>query len=232
VFVVPAGLALGLSDTLRNETVARAILFVGLLFLVVCLIVGAWRNVEPRVSARRQAQIDEVVVRAVREHFVRDVRPWVLADVQRVIAENAEGGRKLAEILLNAPSETTQPMTEAKLRLALNEISEELEYILDRIAEDEPGYWHRFTLPKVKWIAHGSMIAATDNSGHETLRAAYREADRINHCLRDQATRYDDDGNMLNGKSVEDCEPGRYEVACHNATVQIKRMLADLAAGR
>lgn len=58
VFVVLAGLALGLSDTLRNETVARAILFVGLLFLVVCLIVGAWRNVEPRVSARRQAQIE------------------------------------------------------------------------------------------------------------------------------------------------------------------------------
>lgn len=231
-FVVLAGLALSLSNKLRSETLALVLLVGGGIFLILCVLVAAWRWASDRITLAVQTRIKEEVQSSVREHLVRDVRPWVKEDVARAIADNAEGGRKLAEMLLKSPSEATQPMAEAKLRLALNELSEELEYILDRIKADDPGYWHGSTLPKEKWVAHGSMLGSVDDRGHEALRGAYREADRINHCLADQPSRVDFEGGPIDSRSVEGCDPGRYEAAFHNATVEIARMQRELAAGR
>jgi hypothetical protein len=200
-FLVVVGVAVSLSDKLRNETLALLLIVEASVYLAVCVVVAAWRKIAPGIASRRQAAIDQAVERALREHLVREVRPWVKADVQREIAEHMEGSQKLAAIAATlhdaaAAAEDTQPVAEAALRLALNELSEELEYILDRIAEDEPGYWRRLKLPNVKWVEHGALLASTDNRGHEALRAAYREADRINHCLHNQRQRFDDHGKQ------------------------------------
>jgi hypothetical protein len=195
---------------------------------------AAWRKITPSIAARRQAAIEQAVEDSLREHLVREVRPWVKADVQREIAEHKQGGQRLAAMLHDAAAaEDTRPVAEAALRLALNELLEELEYILGRIDDDDPGYWHANALPKEKWVAHGAMIGATDNRAHEALRAAYREADRISQCLQRQRSQVDFEGLPIGpGRQVELCDPERYRQACANAGAQIARMQRDLAAGR
>lgn len=233
-FVVLVGIALSLSDKLRNETLALLLIIGASLYLAVCMLVAAWHKTVPGIVARRQAAIDNAVGRALREHLVREVRPWVKADVQREIAEQKEGSQRLAATLQDAAAaQDTQPMAESALRLALNELLEELEYILGRVDDDDPSYWHTHVLPNAKWVAHAAMIGATDNRAHQALRAAYREANRINHCLQNQTSRVDiDNVPIAPGRQVEFCEPDRYRVACSNAKAQIARMQNDLALGR
>jgi hypothetical protein len=171
-----------------HTTIAELLIVVGVAFFAVCIAAGAWRRFAPVIAARRQAQIDEAVQRALNECLVREVRPWVKADVQREIAKQKAGSQRLAATLQDAAAATaaqdTKSVAEAALRLALNELLEELEYILGRVEDNDPAYWHAYQLPNDKWVAHAATIGATDNRAHAALRAAYREAGWADPVLR------------------------------------------------
>lgn len=48
----------------------------------------------------------------------------------------------------------------ADMRAALNEISEELEYVQQKIRENDGQYWEDFKLPAAEWHEHGSTVAS------------------------------------------------------------------------
>ena len=110
---------------------------------------------------------------------------WVSEDAAEVGRKQREGERRLSAAMNEfAQQSAKQVMENRKVRTAVNELSEELEYLRSKVADDSPGYWATgHLLPNKQWAAHGSLLAAKDNAAHAAVGKAYHEADRLNHCV-------------------------------------------------
>jgi hypothetical protein len=74
-----------------------------------------------------------------------------------------------------------------ELRKAINGVREEIEYLYDRVIDDQGGYWYRgHRLPARQWEQFGPLIAEEHDEAHAALRTVYREADAINHDIDSQ----------------------------------------------
>lgn len=80
-----------------------------------------------------------------------------------------------------------------------------------------------------RWEEHGKLLASHDDEAHAAVRAAYREVDRLNHCLETTSRTYGPTGDYDESYSVQDCEPERWTQAFENARSNLARVRRGLA---
>lgn len=111
-----------------------------------------------------------------------------------------------------------------QLRGAVNEIAAELEYVHSKVQENSGQYWKAFKLPVDQWQNQGRLLAFRDDDAHGAVRLAYREIDRIQHCLDSQVV---DDGVYTvadPNRSVTGCDSDRFYEACEAALANLSRV--------
>jgi hypothetical protein len=114
----------------------------------------------------------------------------------------------------------TQPTTRGDtdtLRVAINELFEELEYADHQVAEDSHAYWAQHQLPTTSWQRHGALLALHDDEAHAALRAAYHELDRLGRCIATNGRTYGPMGDYDEHYTVNGCDPEKWSAAYQEA---------------
>jgi hypothetical protein len=173
-------LALGLLG-LGLDLPDPVVLAVTTVLLVAAALWAAWIRLWPRVKAAVIGWLRRELVQPVVQASTRTAKGTVRQTLD-------QQGRAIA----NREAETKRAERATRLRLALNKVSEEIEYINGRVAANDKWYWDNHNLPADAWVQWGEVIAGEDDEAHAALRAVYRMVDTIQHSIdEDHARNYD-----------------------------------------
>jgi len=119
----------------------------------------------------------------------------------------------------------------AKLRAALNQVSEEIEYLQDRVRANDAAFWLEYNLPVWKWAEHGALIAEHETAVHARARKMYAEVDRLQHCIDGMRKNADPEEppEVLSAVlDIEHCGTAKFLQRASAARLQIRRTLERL----
>jgi hypothetical protein len=167
----------------------------------------------PRVALRRRLETVGCLLNERTDYL----EPVVAGDFDAAIVEPSDPASVENEL---------KGREAAELRVAANEISDELEYVRKKIDEDSYAYWAGYKLPVYKWQLHGSMIARNDDDAHALLRIAYYEIDRVQHCIDNQYEAAPMGEVFLpEDATVNKCEPDKATNAIDSALLGLRELL-------
>jgi hypothetical protein len=118
--------------------------------------------------------------------------------------------------LASAEPHATAQEADSTLRIAINQLLEELEDIHRHVVDDSHDYWAKHVLPTSCWKRYGRLLAL-HNDAHAALRAAYLEADRLARCVAKNGRTYGPMGDYDEHYTVDGCEPDRWHAAYEQA---------------
>ncbi len=76
---------------------------------------------------------------------------------------------------------------ERGIRIAKARLTQELEYIQERITTGTWSYWSRHRLPSEEWDEWGDLLAAEGfHQAHKALREVYRLTDALHHAVTER----------------------------------------------
>lgn len=129
-----------------------------------------------------------------------------------------------------APPPTRRDMD--SLRVAINELLEELEYADRQVAEDSHAYWAKHELPTTSWQRHGALLALHDDETHAAVRAAYHELDRLDRCIATNGRTYGPMGDYDEHYTVKGCNPERWSAGYQAARQSLSLLQRRVSAAR
>jgi hypothetical protein len=215
IFVL-VGLAAALNDDLRSKFLSYVALAGVAALAAVGIGLAIVRVATPRIKRAVQGYIATEVRGAMGAE--RDtIRGWIREDVAEVRAQQRESEARTKKTIDQwAARMAKQEAENAKVRGSINQLIEELDYLVKKVDEDNPAFWRQLLLPKRQWVAHASLLAAKDGAAHAAVSKVYDEADRINRCVR----RAD-----MRRASIRPCEPEKLTAAATAAKVELDRVL-------
>lgn len=162
-----AGIAFSITDY-NNDALARWLLIAAAVVLVGCTVISVVRSVRTRYDHAVERRVEQVVSAK-------------LAELQRAPEpqrpEPPPGPIPVRASLITA---------DADLRAAVNHVIGELQDAAEHIRADDHSFWEGNYLPTYEWGRFSDQIARKDDEAYQDTRAAYREIERIERCMKDQ----------------------------------------------